>query len=615
MTTNLSTDTLPRVGLRDIVDYYRPYWKRAAFSVAAGSALEVVDLVSPYAMGQVLNVLSNQPVDGPIQRLIDLAAQWEGLAVTPTLSLTFLLVVIFVLTVGRAPIQPWVGHWFHWDVVHRARRDHYVKAHEKLFALPIEFYDENNAGRLGSRISRGISNHTGSYPQMVGSFIPRCLRVLGTFLAILLLEWRIALAFGCFFTLILWLNQRALRQLTEDDRMLDRYMEQTGSRTSELITNMKTVKAFAAEARELQRQKTRLEREFKVDNYKLHRGYTELNVLRTSLVQLAIFVVLAFTSVATVQGTITLGHFVTIWMLSNTAFSEVRPLGDQAEWFARHFVAMVRFHEFMKQPDGLDAATLSASERQPYRFNGKIELRNLSFGYDPQRPVLRDLNLQIQPCQTVALVGRSGSGKSTLVKLLFRYFDPTSGQILIDGEDIRSLEVSRYRQRLAIVHQEVDVFNGTLLANLTYGRPEATLDEVKEACRIACVDEIVANLSQGYQTVVGERGVRLSGGQRQRLGIARALVCNPDVLVFDEATSSLDYESERAIQVAMQGIQGSRTTIIIAHRLSTVRDADLIVVLDQGRIVETGNHAELLRHGGIYHRLHALQEAGELLSA
>jgi ATP-binding cassette, subfamily B, bacterial len=228
--------------------------------------------------------------------------------------------------------------------------------------------------------------------------------------------------------------------------------------------------------------------------------------------------------------------------------------------------------------------------------------------------VLQNINLLVEPNQTVALVGRSGSGKSTLVKLLFRYFDPNAGRILIDGQDVRQLDVTGYRKRLAIVHQEVDVFNGTLFDNLIYGNPTASMAEIESACAIARVDEFVRLLPKGYKTIVGERGVRLSGGQRQRLGIARALLMNPDVLVFDEATSSLDYESERTIQLAMRSILGTRTTIIIAHRLSTVREADKIVVLDQGQIVEIGSHDELLNHGGIYHRLHTLQETGELIA-
>lgn len=274
---------------------------------------------------------------------------------------------------------------------------------------------------------------------------------------------------------------------------------------------------------------------------------------------------------------------------------------------------MLRFHEFVQQPAGTDAAQLSQQSIPTYEFTGKLEFQDIRFGYDPDRPVLHQINLQIQPYQTVALVGRSGSGKSTLVKLLFRYFEADAGKILMDGEDISQLDVTGYRRRLAIVHQEVDVFNGTLLDNLTYGNPQASFEQVQAACAIAKVDEFIKDLPQGYATIVGERGVRLSGGQRQRLGIARALVVNPDVLVFDEATSNLDYESERSIQQAMRSLLGTRTLLIIAHRLSTVREADQIVVLDQGRILEVGNHEQLLRQGGLYQRLHALQAEGELL--
>jgi ATP-binding cassette subfamily B protein len=317
--------------------------------------------------------------------------------------------------------------------------------------------------------------------------------------------------------------------------------------------------------------------------------------------------------VSTIKGQISLGHFVTTFTVAQIAYAELQPINTLAEVFARRYASMFRYHELMQQPTGVDKGSL-VEITSPYKFTGKVEFANVSFGYDSDRLVLQNINLLIEPYQTVALVGRSGSGKSTLVKVLFRYFEPNHGKILIDGQDISTLEVSNYRRRLAIVHQEVDVFNGTLLDNLTYGNRQASFEEVEEACRIARVDEVIKQLPQGYYTFVGERGMRLSGGQRQRLGIARALLVNPDVLVFDEATSSLDYESERMIQLAMRSLQGTRTTIIIAHRLSTVREADKIVVLDQGKIVQIGSHDELLRHEGIYSRLHSLQETGELLS-
>lgn len=600
---------------QDLVKYYRPYQAIALFSIAAASIFEVVELIVPYAIGQLLNILSNQPLDRPIQVAIATVANITQIPQNKLLSLSVLMGLIFLVTVVKAPIQLWTTLFFHWEIALRSRRDHFKKTIEKILTLPLEFYDENNPGRIAGRIARGLENHTWTYPEIAGQLIPKLFRVLGIFVIILLIEWRIAILFLISFVVILGLSLRDLRQLMEQERRLDKYMENTQSRTSEIITNIKTVKAFATEAQEIKRQRQRLDREFKVVIYRIHLGYIKLSNWQRTIIQFCVFAVLGMVLVATVKGEISLGHFVTTLTVSSMAYAELEPINNLAEIFARRYASMLRYHEFMQQPTGVDAASLVEPVNDSlYSFTGKVELSHISFSYDPSRPVLQDINLLIEPYQTVALVGRSGSGKSTLVKLLFRYFEPDTGRILIDGQDIRTLDVAAYRRRLAIVHQEVDVFNGTLLANLTYGNPKASFEQVQEACRIARVDEVIEQLPEGYYTVVGERGVRLSGGQRQRLGIARALLVNPDVLIFDEATSSLDYESERSIQLAMRSILGTRTTIIIAHRLSTVREADKIVVLDRGRIVEVGSHAELLRSEGIYKRLHSLQETGELLS-
>ncbi|MEO0968420.1 MAG: ABC transporter ATP-binding protein, partial [Cyanobacteria bacterium J06639_18] len=536
--------------------------------------------------------------------------------VNKTVSFGVLLGLIFLVTVVRAPTQPWLSGWFHWDIALRARRDQNKKAIEKILTLPLEFYDENNPGRISARVAKGITNHTWTYPEIAGQLIPKLFRVLGIFVFICLVEWRIAVLFLISFVVILSFTLKKLRKLIWHESRLDKYAEDTESRTSELITNIKTVKAFATESKELKRQNSRLQRELTVVEYRIHKGYVQLATWQRSLIQFCVFVVLGLTLAATINGRITLGHFVMTLTLSSMAYAELEPISILAEIFARRYSSMLRFHEFLQEPSGIDSVGILGkpkSGKGEYQFTGKLEFSHVDFGYEPDRKVLHDINFLIEPYQTVALVGRSGSGKSTLVKLLFRYFEPQAGQILIDGEDIRSLDIGAYRRRLAIVHQEVDVFNGTVLDNLTYGKTEATLEQVDEACRISRLDEVIDQLSDGYYTVVGERGVRLSGGQRQRLGIARALLVKPDVLIFDEATSSLDYESERSIQLAMRELQGTCTTIVIAHRLSTVREADKIVVLEQGRIAEIGNHQELLRHEGIYQRLHSLQETGELL--
>lgn len=602
---------------QDIVNYFRSDWKLSVFSITTSSIYEILDLFVPYAIGQILNVLSAQSLDKPLQSAIATVSDITNYPVDKTLSLGVLLGLVFVVTVVRAPTQPWLTHWFHWDISLRLRRQKAQEAIEKILTLPLEFYDENNPGRIAGRIARGISNHTFTYPEVAGQLIPRLIRVLGIFVFILLIEWRIAILYLISFVVILSLSLRDLQRLIWHETIVDKYSEDTESRNSELITNIKTVKAFAAEAKELKRQKLRLDRELIVVDYRIHKGYVKLATWQRTVIQFCVFTMLGLTLAATLDGRISLGHFIMTLTLSSMAYAELEPISTLAEVFARRYSSMLRFHEFLQEPIASDSASLLEESNQtelPYKFTGKVELSHVSFGYDANRQVLQDINLLIEPYQTVALVGRSGSGKSTLVKLLLRYFEPQEGQILIDGQDIRTLNVGKYRRRLAIVHQEVDVFNGTILDNLTYGKTNASLEQVQEACRIARVDEVVQQLPQGYYTVVGERGVRLSGGQRQRLGIARALLVEPDVLIFDEATSSLDYESERSIQLAMRSIQGTCTTIVIAHRLSTVREADKIVVLEQGKIVEVGSHDELLRHEGIYRRLHSLQETGELLS-
>ncbi|MEO0888061.1 MAG: ABC transporter ATP-binding protein [Cyanobacteria bacterium J06648_10] len=596
----------------NVLGYYRDYWRITLFSAGIISIFQIIDLFVPYATGQILNIISQQSVDGVLQRLIDRIAIAFNQTPSDQFSLWTLVVLVGLLSILLSPLQPAIGGWFSWDTAFRARRDHAESALKKILTLPLEYYDENNPGRIAARVAKGLANFTWTYPGLVAMLIPKLIRIMGVFILIALIDWRIALLVLLSVAGILLHSFLGLKELSAKEEKLDKYMENTDSRNSEIITNIKTVKAFGNELTELKKQTQRLDREFKVLDYRIHKGYTILASIQRTVVQICMFLVLACSLWLTVNNRISIGHFITTLTVASMAYAEVDPICDLAEMVARRYAPMARFREFTALPPGRDAGAL-LPHAPNYQFTGKVHFQQLTFGYSADNPVLDTINLLIEPRKTVALVGRSGSGKSTLVKLLFRYFDPDSGNILIDGKDIRQLDVSSYRKRLAIVHQEVDIFNGTLMENLLYGNPEASFEEIKTACQIAQAHDFIQQLPKGYFTTVGERGVRLSGGQRQRIGIARALIVDPDVLVFDEATSSLDYESERAIQVAMRSLFGTRTLVIIAHRLSTVRDADKIVVLDQGRISQVGSHQELLDTGGLYQRLHQLQISGELI--
>jgi subfamily B ATP-binding cassette protein MsbA len=261
--------------------------------------------------------------------------------------------------------------------------------------------------------------------------------------------------------------------------------------------------------------------------------------------------------------------------------------------------------EHVEIPEQADAVELQPLKRG-------IELRDVSFGYANEgRPVLRNVSLQVAAGTMVALVGESGGGKSTLTKLLPRFHDPISGAVLWDGVDLRKVRLASLRKQIALVTQETVLFNDTVLHNISYGKPEATQAEVEAAAKIAFAHDFIMELPHGYQTIVGERGVFLSGGQRQRLAIARSLLVDAPLLILDEATSALDAESERFVQQAIANLVRNRTTLVIAHRLSTVRRADKIVVMEAGRIIETGSHEELLARGGQYRKLYELQFADE----
>ncbi|HEX8190720.1 MAG TPA: ATP-binding cassette domain-containing protein, partial [Pyrinomonadaceae bacterium] len=372
--------------------------------------------------------------------------------------------------------------------------------------------------------------------------------------------------------------------------------------------NQTIVKAYVAEERERGRF-DRVARQIMRANLRT----AKINGVAPNLIELigvfAVAALLFFAQREIVAGRMNAALFVTFLFFLFSSYDPMRKLSrlhngmEQALAAARHVWEVM--DERAQMPEKPDAVAL-----RPLRE--AIEFREVVFGYgNEERLVLRDISLRIPAGRMVALVGESGGGKSTLTKLVPRFHDPVGGSVLWDGTDLRDASLASLRRNTALVTQETVLFNDTVRYNISYSRPDATEAEVEAAARAAHAHEFIKEMPQGYDTVVGERGIFLSGGQRQRLAIARAVLADASVLVLDEATSALDAESERLVQRALANLTRGRTTVVIAHRLSTVRRADLIVVIERGRIVETGRHAELLAHGGAYRRLYELQFADE----
>jgi subfamily B ATP-binding cassette protein MsbA len=371
----------------------------------------------------------------------------------------------------------------------------------------------------------------------------------------------------------------------------------------ERIASARLVKSFSMEETEISRFNRGVEQDF--NNYNQVTLYnTRLFVIADMISSFGGLLVLLYGGWMTIQGQMSIGQLVEFNTYIGFIYTPIVQLADLNQIIDRAIVGLEKIYAIMDTPSAVSDAP-NAEDLPP--MQGRVEFKDVHFSYNAGHEILRDINLTVEPGQMVALVGPSGSGKSTLINLLTRFYDVDAGVITVDGKDIRKVRIKSLRRQIGIVMQENLLLSGELMDNIRYGHPEATFEEVVEAAKAANAHNFIMGLPRGYHTLLGERGVKLSGGQRQRVAIARALLTNPRILIFDEATSSLDTESERLIQEAMETFMHNRTVLVIAHRLSTILKADKIVVLKDGNIVEHGSHADLLEKNGVYRKLYDLQ--------
>jgi ATP-binding cassette subfamily B protein len=466
----------------------------------------------------------------------------------------------------------------------------------RVLRLPMNELNEMKTGGILSRLSSDVDSTTGLLQQALFSPVLATLRLIVTLCIIFTLNWRIAAAVILIMPPILLVQNLWARRIRRIWKSVGQDRQEIDARVSEGLSGVRIVRGFGREQRE--------QLAYTVGHHTVIRK--QLLATRTQrsvaliwelILPLGQVTIVAFGGFLVVKGLATVGVLIAfqgyMWRLMEPAMQISSSINDTQ----RGLAAAERVFDVLDKPE--EKPDLPGAVPAPARIE-EVRFENVSFAYRPDVTVLRNLNLTVPGGSVVALVGASGAGKTTVTDLMARFYDPTGGRILLNGVDLRQIRLKSFRSLLGIVQQEVFLFDGSVRENIAYGRNQATDEEVLDAARRANADEFIRRLPEGYETLIGERGVKLSGGQRQRLSIARALLADPQILILDEATSNLDTESEQLIQRSLDDLLRDRTTFVIAHRLSTIAHADQIVVLEAGVVVEQGTHQELMRRGGRY---------------
>lgn len=568
--------------IKRFIQYYKPYMGILIGVILGTFAMAGMDLVFPIVVRDLINrVLPEKDVE---QLLIGSA----------------LLLILYAVNFTVQFLVQYFGHIMSASIEHDMRRD--IFAH--IEKLSFRYFDNEKTGQLLSRITSDITEISDLSFRGPNDVLLCGVIMAGTLVIMLVMNWKLALLIG--FLLIL----KSIHTLKVNRKMKSAFRQnrakagEVSARAEESLAGIRLVKAFAQEKFELKRfcAKSRELRDSKFRSYKFVAYFSGSINFFTNFINVA--VLLAGGYMITVNE-LAVSDLVAFFLYVNIFMRPVFRLTILAEVYQRGMAGFHRFEEIMHTEPSIQDVPSPLPIQQ---LKGDIAFEHMSFGYDPNRLILKDLNFKIQEGKTVAFVGETGAGKSTLVSLLLRFYEPSSGRITVGGHDIQSFAQHELRQKIGLVQQDVFLFSDSIAENIAYGKEDAAPEEIFRAAKLAAADRFIAELPNGYDTMVGERGVKLSGGQKQRISIARVFLKNSPIVIFDEATSALDTETETLVQETLDKLARNRTTIIIAHRLSTIRNVDCIFVLDQGRLIESGTHEELLSRKGKYYDLYEAQK-------